>query len=462
MHTSASRRSHRRSASTIWSGGLIAAALLVASCSDDSGATTSTDGAGQSTDAPTSVDATDTTQATDDTAGSDTTEATTTPGSSFDFAGLPAPTGEEMKVGLVNTEGTPGLDYPEIRVDIEAAVDYLNEHGGFGGRPIALETCVAKGSPESSQACAQELAGKGVELVLIGLDLFPDYATYTAAGIPVIGALPIFPADYTANALFMTGGNATVAAAMAGVAKEHFDASSVAIISSDSPGSNQTEAALSASLDLLGIAHTTVKGGDNETDAGFQGLMREAAKDSPDVLVSLYSDDGCIGTMRGRAAMAIDIPVITTAVCAGRSVLDEVGDDALGWTFVGVSTKADTPEQRLLQEIVAPTLGVEPAEVDSAELGLGALGLIEIMSLAKFSHMMVADGLEVTGPGMFDYLGTTPGLTQWPNNSPIECGVAATYPTVCSFVFPVGEYVEGGEVRALEGLETLSAKPYLP
>lgn len=444
----------------MWSGSLMAVALLFAACSDDTGSTTS--GSEQS-DAPTSVDASETTAATDtpttDTASTDTTAPI---GGSFDFAGLPAPTGEAMRVGLVNTEGTPGLDYPEIRVDIDAAVDYLNEHGGFGGRPIELETCIAKGSPESSQACAQELAGKGVELVLIGLDLFPDYATYTAAGIPVIGALPIFPADYTANALFMTGGNATVAAAMAGVAKEHFDASSVGIISSDSPGSNQTEAALTASLDLLGISHTTVKGGDNETDAGYQGLMREAAKDNPDVLVSLYSDDGCIGTMRGRAAMAIDIPVITTAVCAGRTVLDEVGDDALGWTFVGVSTKADTPEQSLLQEIVAPTLGVEPDEVDSAELGLGALGLIEIMSLAKFSHMMVADGLEVTGPGMFDYLGTTPGLTQWPNNSPIECGAAAQYPTVCSFVFPVGEYVEGGEVRSLEGLETLSAKPYLP
>ncbi len=68
---------------------------------------------------------------------------------------------------------------------MQAAVDYLNEHGGMGGRPIRLESCAASGSPETSQACAQELAGKNVELVLLGLDLFPDYATYTAADIPV-------------------------------------------------------------------------------------------------------------------------------------------------------------------------------------------------------------------------------------------------------------------------------------
>ena len=60
-------------------------------------------------------------------------------------------------------EGTPGLDFPEIRTHLQASVDYLNEHGGMGGRPIRVEHCTAKGSPETSQACAQELVGKGVE-----------------------------------------------------------------------------------------------------------------------------------------------------------------------------------------------------------------------------------------------------------------------------------------------------------
>ncbi len=464
MHTAHGRPARRRAASTVWGAGLLAAALLVAACSDGSTASSS---AAPATDASAAA-STEAAETTAPTGAPDTTGATETPGASAgagdagDFAGLPPATGEEMLVGLVNSEGTPGLDFPEIRTDMEAAVEYLNQHGGFGGRPVTLATCAVKGSPETSQACAQEMAGKHVELVLLGLDLFPDYATYTAAGIPVIGVLPILPGDYTANALFITGGNATIAAAIAGVAKEHFEASSVAIVSSDNAGSNQTEASLTASLDLLGIAHTTVKGGDNETDAGYQGLMREAAQDNPDVLVSLYSDDGCIGTMRGRAAMAIDIPVITTSICAGGAVLDEVGDDALGWTFVGAAPNTDSPAQRILQEIVAPTLGVEPGEVDPSELGLGALGLIQTMSLAKFSNMIAATGAEVTGPALFTFLGTEPGLTQWPNGSPVECGRAPKYPTICSFVFPIAEYVEGGGVRSVDGLETLDAEPYLP
>lgn len=78
--------------------------------------------------------------------------------------------------------------------------------------------------------------------------------------MPVIGVLPILPGDYTADALFLTGGNATLSAAMVAVAQDHFEARTVAIISSDNPGANASVAALTASLDLAGIAHTTVKG----------------------------------------------------------------------------------------------------------------------------------------------------------------------------------------------------------
>ena len=465
-------RSSRRTGTTRWLGAaMVSMALVAASCSSDSTTSSPTD-APDVTTAPVETPAPDT--AAPDTAAADTTAPTDTaaPDSvapegdpndpAANFPNLAPPTGEEMVIGLVNSEGTPGLDFPEIRVDIEAAVDYLNQHGGYGGRPVKLENCAVKGSPETSQACAQELAGKKVELVMIGLDLFPDYATYSAAGIPVIGVLPILPGDYTADALFLTGGNATTTSAMAAVAKDHFQASSVAIVSADNAGANGTEASLTAALDVAGISHITIKGGDNETDTGYQGLMREAAADNPDLLISLYSDDGCIGTIRGRAELGIDIPVITTAICSGKTVLDEVGDDALGWSFVGVQTQKDTPQLAILQEILAPVFGVSPEEVDSTALGLGALGMIEIMSLAMFANMIQTNGGEVTGASLYEFVKTEKGLSQWPNGSPIECGTSEKYPAICSFTFPVSEYVEGGKVITIEGLEAVDAKKYLP
>lgn len=476
------------------SGALLALALVAAACgsddgaSDDSGAAAETEAPEETeapadsepvstepapTEAPVDTDAASGSAEPADTEPADTEPATTEPAStepgdaddddfSSAFPELAPPDGETIVVGLVNTEGTPGLDFPDIRLYVEAAVDYLNEHGGMGNRPIQLETCTANGSPETSQACAQELTGKGVELMMLGLDLFPDYATYGAAGTPVIGFLPILPGDYTADALFLTGGNATTMAAAAAVAKDHFGATKVGIVSADNPGANGTEASLTASLDLAGIEHTTVKGGDNETDAGYQGLMRQAADGDPDVLISLYSDAGCIGTMRGRASLGIEIPVITTGICSGAEVIDEVGDDAVGWTFIGVSTAEETPETAILQEVLAPAIGVEPAEVDPTALGLGGLGMFMVMSLAEYSNRMAAEGIDVTGASLYEYTGTTDGLTYWPGDTLIECGASAAYPSICSFTFPFAEYQEGGQVVTIPGLEAVSSLPYLP
>ena len=470
-----SNHSYQRGAAhKIWCAGLVSLGLVASACSSDKAASPATNAPVAATNvAVTDPPATDGPAATepvatsDSVAPADTQPVATEPSGEVNFSSnfpdLAPPTGEEIVIGLVNTEGgAAGLDFPEIRIDVLATVDYLNQHGGLGGRPIKMETCAAKGSPETSQACAQELAGKGVALVMLGLDLFPDYATYTAANIPVIGVLPIFPADNTADALFLTGGNATTTGTMAAVAKDYYKAATVGIVSADNPGANGTEASLVAALDLAGIAHITIKGGDNETDAGYQGLVREAAKDNPDLLISLYAGDGCIGTMRGRAALGIEIPVITTSICSGKEVLDEVGDDALGWAFVGVRTQEDTPELAILQEMLAPALGVKPSEVDSTALGLGALGTIGMMTLTQFANMMAADGQEVTGNSLYEYIGASKGVKAWPDGALIECGVSPKYPTFCAFTFPIGEYVAGGKVETIPGLDAVSAKDFLP
>ena len=162
------------------------------------------------------------------------TKAKSTP--SNNFPSLKPATGAVFTIGMTNTEGAAGgLDYPEIRTFAQSAVDYLNKRGGMGGRKIKLEACVVKASPETSAACAQELVGKKVDAILLGLDIFPGYATYAAAGIPVFGVLPILPGDYTAKAVLFGGGNATSMAATAAAAKLHYKAKSVGILAADNP-----------------------------------------------------------------------------------------------------------------------------------------------------------------------------------------------------------------------------------
>jgi hypothetical protein len=482
-HQTTKRGGARRSLGVL----LVTFGLVAAACSSSDGESSTTDGTDAApvttdapeeetveTDPPEEAETTDTeapeeeapddTEAPEEEAPADTEAPTEDAAESWtsSFPDLAPPTGEEMVVGLVNSEGSPGLDFPDVRNFSQATVDYLNEHGGFGGRPIKLETCATPGSPEGSQACAQELTAKNVEMVIIGLDVFVDYATYEAAGTPLVGMLPILPTDNTANARYLTGGNSTTVGQMAAVVKEFFGASTVSIVSADNAGANSTEAALTAALDIAGVEHTTVKGGDNETDAGFQGLMRQAADNDPDVLISLYADAGCIGTIRGRASLGIEIPVVTTAICADSDVIAEVGDDALGWYFVGISSQEDTPELAILQDILAPFIGVAPEEVDSTALGLGGLGLVTALSIGGYANLMAEAGIEVTGKGIFDFIGEAEGLTYWPGTTDIECGAAENYPAICAYTNPVATYDASGEVLTVEGLEKVTSIPYLP
>ena len=475
-------RPRSRTVRTALVGGTVLALVAAACASDDAAETTAapaTDGTEEpvdtegseptdgssTTDDPPTTDAASEPETSDEPAETDAAPSTDDGAASGDFtARVPAlepPTGEPMRIGLVNSEGVPGLDFPEIRENMQATFDYLNEHGGYGGRPIELTACASKGSPETSQSCAQEISGSDVELVLLGLDLFPGYPTFEASDLPVIGLLPVLPGDYTANALFVTGGNATLAAGMAGVAKEQFDAKTVGIISADNPGANGTEAALTASLDKVGIEYTSIKGGNEETDAGYQGLMAQANAGNPDLLVSLYDGAGCIGTMRGRTSLGITTPVLAANSCAATEVIDQVGDEALGWVFLGAQTNEPSPANDLIGEIMAPVLGVAPDEVDPSALGLGGLGIVQAMSLAQFADQIVADGGEVTGASLYDYFATTT-TSLWPTGLPAECGKAADYPAICTFEFPVIEYAEDGTLQPALGLETVSAFDYLP
>ena len=375
-----------------------------------------------------------------------------------DFQSLGPAAGDPIVIGMVNTEGTPGLDFPEMRTDTDLAVTNLNEHGGMGGRPVQIEHCAAAGSPETSQACAQELSGKGVDFVMLGLDLFPGYETFAASGIPVFGALPILPPDYTAEALFLTGGNATTMAAIAALAVEHYRASTVGVISADSAGGNSSEAALTGALDKAGLSYVSIKGGAVETDAGFQGLIREANSDEPDVLVSLYDDAGCIGAVRGRVLLGIDTPMISTAICGSADVIDVVGDDAIGWNYVGVGSPAGTPASEAFAELLQPEYG----EASSTSLGLGALGIGQMMTLARVANAVAAEGGEVTGQAIYDRLSTSTDLQNFPNDNVLSCGLSESYPSVCSFQFPIGEYLAGGEIRTVPGFEAISVVDYLP
>ena len=115
----------------------------------------------------------------------------------------------------------------------------------------------------------------------------------------------------------------------------------------------------------------------------------------------------------------------------------------------------------MLVEQVSELLGRPPEEIDPSALGLGGLGIIQAMTLAKFADAVAASGDEVTGRSIYDYFATTTESI-WPSGLPVECGRAAAYPSICTFEFPVIEYTEDGTLQPAEGFEVVSAFEYLP
>lgn len=407
--------------------------------------------AGATTVAPASTAAPATSAAPDTTAaGGETTMA---PETTAGPTTLPAPSGEPFVVGVVNTEGAPGLDFPDFTNAFKAAAEYANtELGGFGGRPVQLEICISQGSPESSQACAQDLAAKGVDLAMIGLDIFVDYPTFGAAGIPVIGAVPILPPDYSADAVYITAGNLVVQGSTANAITnpKYLGLKKVAIIANDAAATVSALASLEPALAKGGATVTVVKGGETETDAGYRSLMQQAGETDPEAIISLYGQAGCVALMRARVELGVTAPVFSNTACLADRVIEAVGDAAVGWYFAGSTGGVETDDSKTMRRYVADVTGGTPEEVDP--FGFTSLGWLEMLTIQR-----VASGLgpSVTGPGIIDAFRSQTALL-WGSDAPLECGSVASLPAVCSFAIPFAEYTADGAAPAFGG-ENISA-----
>lgn len=165
--------------------------------------------------------------------------------------------------------------------------------------------------------------------------------------------------------------------------------------------------------------------------------------------------------MDGNAPRSTSHPSVTPrSSAASKEVVEQVGDDALGRTFLGAQTNEETPAKALIREVMAPVLGVPADDVGSASLGLGRLGIIQAMTLAKFADAIAGGGGEVSGRSLYDYFATT-RESIWPSGLPVESAKAAAYPSICTFEFPVIEYTVDGARQPVEGFDGVSAFEYL-
>ena len=127
-----------------------------------------------------------------------------------------------ITVGYTNTE-SPGNSLPEWRYGGQAAIDYINAHGGINGAKIKPVFCYVDGSPEASISCANKFVDDHVALEFAGVDVGSDSSLpiLQSAGIPLVGTVSGSESQLTSpDSFLLGGGNGPDAAALVQALKD--------------------------------------------------------------------------------------------------------------------------------------------------------------------------------------------------------------------------------------------------
>jgi ABC-type branched-subunit amino acid transport system substrate-binding protein len=116
-----------------------------------------------------------------------------------------------------STQGSSGDGF----TGIQAAIRYVNAHGGIKGRPLAAQECVDNNDPNLADACATKAASNSSIIASVGQTTEQGATVdpvFQHAGLPVIGANAYVSADFTSPVIFAPtigglGGLGAVAAA---------------------------------------------------------------------------------------------------------------------------------------------------------------------------------------------------------------------------------------------------------
>lgn len=260
-----------------------------------------------------------------------TTAATAAPGASAAVAA--DSTLKALTIGFINQEAGSVGTYPETKVAIQAAVDYINkELGGVDKHPIKLDTCATDGTVASSQKCAEQMVNDKVLFVTGGLDnnMQAWYPVLDPAGIPVIGGIPVAGADFNAkNGSFFVGGGATSYPGLAAyVLKFLPNAKKVGVLANDTPGAAAALPLVRKPLEAAGVQVTDVKVPASQAD----WLAPFASVKNMDAVLVLVGSANCISLAKARLSQQSTVPMVSVSACYSQATIDGAGEGGMnGW-----------------------------------------------------------------------------------------------------------------------------------
>ena len=365
-----------------------------------------------------------------------------------------APQGEPFLLGWINQDKPGAVPTFAGTPQALAAVEYVNgELGGVGGRPLELVTCSTNGSPESSQACANQLISAGVKVVTKNFDVGWEAAIepFQAAGVTVLGGQATAPGEYAAtNAFYYVGGVPVVIAAMANLALR--EGENVAVLTSSNSVAESALPLLLGPLEAAGVEPEVVTAPDDAADfAPYAAALQEA---NPDAVAAILTPTQCLPVMKALASVNFTEPVVTTGGCKDDEILEAAGDAADGWTF-GIPypdyiAAPDDPINVLYREAWK--------EYGSGPLSLDALAIFALINTVGVAEQLNQLEPEVLSTGSAAEVQealrtamTAPDATDPITGNPLRCGESETVPAVCGFSIYFFGQEEGSIVDSYDG-----------
>lgn len=312
-----------------------------------------------------------------------------------------AATGEPITIGMINQENTPLGSFPELRLGVEAAVEFINEElGGVGGRPLELVSCITAFSVEQSQACAQQMVQRDAVAVVGGVDITSNGSMpiLEQNQIPYIGGIPVNFDEMRSPISFQFSGGAPGAmVAFANYAATVQKATKVAIAYGDYQSIKAAAVDYgAATLRKLGVTDI-VEVPFPIVTTDFLPVLTKANEGNPDAIFLGAADTACAPALKTAHDLGIEAKLYLVGACVAPGIAEQVGQDAVEGRIFNVEgpVSQGDREAQLYFAVVArygdPALQAASAATVSFRGAMNLFALLEELGPDNVSPQTILD-----------------------------------------------------------------------
>jgi branched-chain amino acid transport system substrate-binding protein len=351
-----------------------------------------------------------------------------------------AATGGEIKIGFTNqTAGSLGT-YPEVTAAFDAAVSYINtELGGVGGKKITLDKCVVDGTPATTQKCAQQMVQDKPNFVMWGNDYnaLAAWPILKAAGIFVIGELPLTNADFSAtNVAFFNPGTAGSGPGTAAYIAQHpLPNKKFATLVSQNPAALAAAQLLDKPLKDLG--YSTQDAAVSPTATDYTSSLLSVHPQAVGGLSELLAANGCVAFANAYGQQGLKTQVYANQTCYAPDVLKSSGKYMVGWkvTELTQDPSGTTADAVTYRKAMSSYGGTNYITSGQAALAFSTMmttynNVLKPLASSQITSSSVQQQLSGSGKSGPIFLG-----------GKYTCGVVKALPSVCGtqlFIYDIG------------------------